>query len=489
MLTTILMGVALLGVAVGAVLYAREKRLLADANSLIAERDQELQSLQATIADRDQDLQNLRAANAKAADMLVRYKPITDVVNHAEKVHQQLDIELAKLSRNRAIAESEISTLRQQYAEKKAIYDTLLKEVAIFEDKIAFAEMGVYSPQFDFTDSEQFKGAIEVVRDEQKAMVKANAAAVCPIEWTVDGSAAKGRSMTSKNIKITLRAFNGECDAAISNVRWNNAQAMIKRIESSFDKLNTLNEANKITITPQYLALRLKELRLTHEYREKLKVEKEERAEKARAAKEEMKFQRDLERAEEDEAHYERLLERARSDAGNASGAKLDALTQKLELLEAEVAKAHAKAERARSMAERTRSGYVYIISNIGSFGPDVVKIGLTRRLDPEDRVAELGDASVPFIFDVHAMIYSDDAPTLERSLHAEFESTRVNTKNYRKEFFRATVDQVQAAVERLSPGAPFFRDIEAQDYRETLARRQRALSMPAEQQTLPSMI
>jgi len=132
-------------------------------------------------------------------------------------------------------------------------------------------------------------------------------------------------------------------------------------------------------------------------------------------------------------------------------------------------------------MAERTRSGYVYIISNIGSFGDGVVKIGLTRRLDPMDRVRELGDASVPFTFDTHAVIYSDDAPALERALHAEFDPTRINAQNYRKEFFRASIEQVEEAVARLAPGSSFFKDIEAQEYRETLARRQTKLASDIE--------
>lgn len=138
---------------------------------------------------------------------------------------------------------------------------------------------------------------------------------------------------------------------------------------------------------------------------------------------------------------------------------------------------AHAKFERAQAMAEKTKSGYVYIISNIGSFGDDVVKIGLTRRLDPVDRVRELGDASVPFTFDTHAIIYSDDAPALERALHKEFEAVRINAQNFRKEFFRTHIEEVEAAVTRLAPGAPFFRDVEAQDYRETLARRNATLA------------
>lgn len=124
-----------------------------------------------------------------------------------------------------------------------------------------------------------------------------------------------------------------------------------------------------------------------------------------------------------------------------------------------------------------TKSGYVYIISNIGSFGEDVVKIGLTRRLDPDDRVRELGDASVPFGFDTHAMIYSDEAPALEFALHREFADRRINMTNFRKEFFRVSLDEVEQAVARLAPSASFFRDREAQEWHETLARRNETLA------------
>ena len=155
--------------------------------------------------------------------------------------------------------------------------------------------------------------------------------------------------------------------------------------------------------------------------------------------------------------------------------------------LEAALAAAHAASERARAMAEMTRSGYVYIISNIGSFGEDVVKIGLTRRLDPDDRVRELGDASVPFGFDTHAMIYSDEAPTLEHALHAEFADRRINVANLRKEFFRVSLGEVEEAVTRLAPEAGFFKDREAQEWHETLARRNVALlQMEAQATRLP---
>lgn len=402
--------------------------------------------------------------------------------------------EEAEVHRLRAIATtvtSDISSLRAQYSEKKAIFDRLAKEVAIFDEKLAFAEMGVYEPHFDYTDSEKYKQAILENREVQKRMVSSKTAAIAKTEWTVSGSKAKGQTMNNRNVKLSLRAFNNECDAAVANVRWNNANAMEKRIVNARQQIDNLNASNDIHISDEYLRLKLIELQLTHEYREKLKAEREERAEMARAAREEQKFVRDMERAEEDENRYQRLLDKAKADATRAAANQIGAYDEKIRMLEKDLADAHAKFERAQAMAEKTRSGYVYIISNIGSFGEEVVKIGLTRRLDPADRVRELGDASVPFIFDTHAIIYSDDAPSLERALHNEFQKTRINEQNFRKEFFRISIEEVEKAVTRLAPGAPFFKDVEAQEYRETLARRNAMLAAaePSELIAFPSTI
>ncbi|TAJ69002.1 MAG: DUF4041 domain-containing protein [Phenylobacterium sp.] len=367
----------------------------------------------------------------------------------------------------------ESDALSKTYVEKRAIYDALLSEIAVYDDRLSFAEMGVYDPHFDFTDSEAYKDAIRKCRDRQKVLIASKQAVVCRTAWTVDGSKTKGETMANRSIRLTLRAFNNECEVAVANVRWNNVSTMAARITKAQEQIDKLNQSNNTVITNDYAKLRLEELLLTHEYREKLKAEKEERAEAARLAREEQRLIRDLEEAQEREAHYEQLVAKARAEAATSVGVNLDAQLSRIQVLEAELAEAHSKAERAQAMAEQTRSGYVYIISNIGSFGEGVIKIGLTRRLDPLDRIRELGDASVPFVFDMHAIIYSEDAPNLERTLHAEFEARRINAQNYRKEFFRASLDEVEAAIQRLAPSAPFFKDIEAQEYRETLARRQ----------------
>jgi hypothetical protein len=120
-------------------------------------------------------------------------------------------------------------------------------------------------------------------------------------------------------------------------------------------------------------------------------------------------------------------------------------------------------------MAQQTKRGHVYIISNIGSFGEQVYKIGMTRRLEPEDRIKELGDASVPFSFDIHAMIFSEDAPNLEAELHKAFASRKVNMLNYRKEFFKVTLNEIEQKVKEIGLKTEFIRIPEAMEYRETL--------------------
>ncbi len=385
--------------------------------------------------------------------------------------------ELSNINREAQTVRTTVDTLQSEYAEKRLTFDRLIKEVAIFDDKIAFAEMGVYEPHFDFTDSEEFKAAIVAVRDEQKKLIADGDAVVCSAQWSVDGSRSKGKTMTNRNIKLTLRAFNGECDAAIANTRWSNAVAMEKRIYRAKEQIDRLNESNKVEVTEKFFALKLRELRLTHECREKLNHEREERAEAARLAREEQRLLRDLENAQKDEEHYAKLLEKARAEAASVAGPKLEAFADQIKMLERDLTAARAKAERAQALAERTSSGYIYIISNIGSFGENVIKIGLTRRLDPMDRIRELGDASVPFSFDVHAIIYSDSAPALERALHNEFGASRINAQNLRKEFFKLSLDDVENAVKKIAPGAHFFRDVEAQEYRETVAIRQAALT------------
>lgn len=410
--------------------------------------------------------------NVELGDLKEKYSPALD-----------LEAEITKLEQEAEETRDKTQGVRNEYSEKRKLLNRLRQEVAVFDEKIAFAELGVYEPHFDFGDSDAFKAAIKEVRDKQKAMVSAKQATSCPTDWTVDGSRSKGQTMINRQTRLTMRAFNNECEAAIANTRWNNVVAMEKRILNAAKQINSANTSMQLEIDEGYIALKLDELHLTHEYREQLKIEKDERAELARAEREEKKLLAEAAAAEKKEAEYQKLLDKARAEAGTDQS--------RIAELEAQLAEAHEATERAKAMAEMTKSGYVYVISNIGSFGEEVVKIGLTRRLDPSDRVKELGDASVPFGFDTHAMIYSEEAPALERALHQEFEARRVNMSNLRKEFFRVELAEVEDAVKRLAPDASFFTDREAQEWHETMAKRKDRLegSIAEGTETLPDEI
>ena len=379
-----------------------------------------------------------------------------------------IESEMDQLRSSAEQARQETDEVRALYAEKRSTLKKLEQQVAIYDERISFAELGVYEPHFDFGDSDAYKESIKAVRERQKALVSSKEATTCPTDWTVDGSRSKGQTMVNRQTRLTMRAFNNECEAAIANTRWNNVVAMERRILNAAKQINNANASMHLVIHEDYVALKLNELHLTHEYRERLKIEKDERAELARAEREEKKLIAEAEAAEREERRFAGLLNEARNQAGVDMG--------RIAELEAELAAAHAKSTRARAMAQMTRSGYVYIVSNIGSFGDDVVKIGMTRRLDPDDRIRELGDASVPFKFDTHAIIYSEDAPALETGLHQEFSDRRINASNLRKEFFRITLDEVEGAVRKLAPNASFLKDREAQEWHETLALRKQAL-------------
>lgn len=366
--------------------------------------------------------------------------------------------------------------LREDYERKRAIYERLVREVSVLEENLDDISYGLYSPDFSFDTPEQYKQKLTEIRQEQKQMLRAKQATTCAKEWTVEGSKKEGKKMVERTSKLILRAFNGECDAAVAKVRWNNVQKMIERVEKAFEAINLLGAPLQIGIAQQYLYLKLKEVRLAHEHHEKVQEEKEEQRRIREQMREEEKVRRDIEKAreqaEKEENDYQQALARARRELEGATGERLRDMNEKIAMLEKQLAEAQEMKQRAISRAQQTRSGHVYIISNVGSFGDKVFKIGLTRRLEPLDRVKELGDASVPFPFDIHAMVFSEDAVELEGKLHQYFDKRRMNPANERKEFFRATLDEIEKVVRGLHAEVEFTKVVEAREYRETLALR-----------------
>jgi hypothetical protein len=366
--------------------------------------------------------------------------------------------------------------LDKDYATAKATYDRLTAEVTLLEENLNDISFGLYTPHFNFDTPDEYKARIEAVREAQKLMLKSGAAAQFAIAWSVGGSRREGERMQKQYMKLLLRAFNGECDAAVARVSWNNVTKMEERIRKSFEVINDLGSVMHVSIASPYLELKIDELRLEYELEEKKHQAGEEQRRIREQMRDEEKARREAEQAQEEseaeETLFERALEKARLDLAKSQGEEHKRLNDRIVELQTQLEGARTKGRRAKALAELTKAGYVYVISNVGSFGEGVFKIGMTRRFDPMDRVKDLGDASVPFPFDVHAMVYSEDAPTLEWELQRHFAERSVNLVNKRKEFFRVSIDELEALAKEKSLNIYFTRLAEAREYRETLTKR-----------------
>lgn len=405
---------------------------------------------------------------------LEKYKSITDVEVEAARQRKVLDDLIYAKNAEVNNIEINFSKLNSDYQIALETYTKLRKEVSVFESKLDLIEFGIYEPVYDFEKSDEYREEQNRIIELQKSMISGDTAAICNTKWTVGDSEAKGRTVVNRYKKLMLRAFNGECDVLIAKVKWNNINQMKERMQKLFDAINKLGEGFNVYLNNQYLDLKRKELILEHEYQTKRQQEKEAMRAIQEELREEEKAKREFEQAqreaEKEEANYQKALDKARKEMELATGEKHDKLQSQIQRLEQELKEAQEKKERALSMAQQTKRGHVYIISNIGSFGENVYKIGMTRRLEPTDRIKELGDASVPFLFDIHAMIYSDEARTLEYELHKAFTNKKVNMLNYRKEFFNVTLDEIEEQIKKIGIEAEFSRLPEAMEYRETLA-------------------
>jgi len=354
-----------------------------------------------------------------------------------------------------------ISSLEMKREKSQNELDFINQAISLKTDDIHLLEVGYYEAGYEFEDLPAYETALLRIREEQKQTLRIDgsegdrsAAAFCSETIRFNESVSQGRSMIKKILKLMLRAFNGECDSYIARVNYKNISAMEKRIETSHEQINRLVESWYCSISNRYIENRIEELRLSYSYEEAKQKEKEEQALIREQMREEEKAIREIEKAREqaenDKAKYADMLEKAKAEAERATDQDKQKLNEKIIKLEALLVEAEAKRQRAISRAQMTRSGYVYVISNVGSFGEHVYKIGMTRRDRPLDRVRELGDASVPFPFDVHALIPTNDAPSLENTLHKRFNMRRVNFENIKKEFFRVTINEIRDELHKI---------------------------------------
>ena len=330
---------------------------------------------------------------------------------------------MSRLNERRNIIKDDISNLDLKKFEKEKELKNLNDEIVELRDEVLLQSFSLYKPQYDFVNSEQYKYKLDNIREEQKNMIRQDKAVLGRTDWVVNNDARRGKKLVNDTKKLLLRAFNSECEYVISKVRYNNFDTCLKRINKASETISKLGVVMDISIDSKYYELKVQELRLALEYKQMKQREKEEQQELRARMREEARIQREIEeerkKVEKEKKHYVNALKEAQKQLFECTDTvQKTVLEEKLDEMQAQVAKIDKNLADIDYREANQRVGYVYVISNIGSFGENIYKIGMTRRLNPQERVDELGNASVPFNFDVHAMIFSKDAPALENALH-----------------------------------------------------------------------
>ncbi|WP_169819175.1 DUF4041 domain-containing protein [Anaerobacillus arseniciselenatis] len=398
------------------------------------------------IQEKRNELGNLELAHLKKLDALTKAKD--EALLLREKDVEEKERELKGAQQEMQLINQKITLMKQQ--------------VISLEDELLYQSFGFYETRFDLESSIEYKGYLQLVRDKQKELVKNKMAVVSHIG--ANHKQTKSTNQFNKCIKFAIRTFNNECDAVINKVKFYNVDVCEKRIRTAFYEINSLNMYNSFELAEDYLNLKLEELFLAYEYSQKKQEEKEEQRRIRELMREEQEAERQLQEELKVLEKEKQHLENAMIHASQFSEEKVNELKGRLDEIEHQIADVDYR-------VKNTKAGYVYVISNIGSFGENIYKIGMTRRLEPIDRVKELSGASVPFRYDVHAMIFSEDAPQLEASLHRTFSHRRVNKINERKEFFNVSLEEIKrVAKENHNAIIEFTMLAEAQEYRETLS-------------------
>lgn len=439
-------------------------------------------------------LQRLKKTNAAAKKIQVSNSVLGSKNSELSLKNEALNSQLKEISDEKADIESKWKVAKSEYDKYAQLIDQI-KHVDAAKDELnrvtnvlkkkndelteivrlvdtnvqhkELKESGFYEYRYEFEDILHYREAIQIIKEAQKALLTKKEVLICPIKELADSDVIKSLR------KIVLCAFNNEFELISARLNSTNFESCKAKLVEHFDYLNEEISVFKCNLNKKYLELKVKELALALEYEIEIQRSREEQS----ALKEQM---RDEERAREEaealqakaiqeEEKFEKLLETARKEVQAASKEEQEAMLKKISELEQKLSDAHLEKERATSLAQLTKKGHVYIISNIGSFGEQVFKIGLTRRENPLERVHELGDASVPFKFDVHAVIKSEDAPHLESSLHQRLDEFRMNRVNSRKEFFRVSLDKIASICTELGYEIALTHMAEAREYRQTL--------------------
>lgn len=345
--------------------------------------------------------------------------------------------QVAQLREQRLNLTRELAALNRRVREaRSALVET--------DERALLQEVGYFEYRHPLENSLSYKDRLDALRVRIKGALRDRTAVTVRPGWVVNGSAREGAALTRDFSSLMLRAYNAEADNCLRTVRPHTVPTVTQRLTKTREAIAKSGAVMGITVEQSFHDLRIAEIALVAEYQARLDLEKEELRQARLREREEAKAQADMQREHArlltERAHHVSALERLRAMGDTAGAAEVEG---KLALVDAGL-------KGVEQRQANTRVGHVYVISNPGAFGERVVKIGVTRRLDPLERVRELGSASVPFGFDVHALIFSQDAYQLEAALHGAFTTRRVNRVNMRREFFFVSPSEVREVLQQV---------------------------------------
>ena len=370
-------------------------------------------------------------------------------------------------------AEQSVANLKKTEEETKQKIFELRKEIRDLTNHLKHLNADVTAQIIDISDyenitSEECKNELAMLKNEYNELVKRDNAV--NVQEVFDGN----KKQVTNNKRQILLCFNAECANIINSLTYKNSDTCRGKIQRAFENINKVFAVDGVSLKPAVLEIKLKELTLIHAYEVKKEQEREEQKAIREQMLEEEKVRREIEREkaklDKEENQFKNEISKLMKYLQKATDVEKQLYVDKIKELEDKLKLLEKDRENVLQREQNTRAGYVYVISNIGSFGEDVYKIGMTRRLEPMDRIKELGDASVPFGFDVHAMIFSEDAPSLENILHQTFKKYQINKVNDRKEFFKVPLNEIEDVVKKNHNATVKFTMIaEATQYRESL--------------------
>lgn len=419
-----------------------------------------------TSAELKQELDELKNIKLSVAQMEVL--EVENAIKEKQRELEQLDLFIIK-------KQEHLKSVEVQRNDLQNAMDELKKDIISGKLTIQFQEVGLYEPRYEFVTSTAYKTEFDRIRNQQKEMIKNGDAVELVDSLTFENSLSKGKQLLKKQAKLMLRAFNGECEAAINKVTYSNLSAIEKRIKNSLESINKLSGFGLCEIKTAFLDLKIQELYLAYEYEQKKEEERELLREQREKEKEEKALQKEIadkkKIIDKEITHLKNAMDELSKKISIATEMEKATIFEKIEKIKQQITEHEVEKEELDYRLVQASAGYVYIISNIGSFGENVVKIGVTRRLDPLERISELSSASVPFKFDIHALIFSNEAYQLESYLHKKFEKYRVNMINHRKEFFRINIHEIREVLDNEFKELTFeWEEIPAaEEYRQTL--------------------